>query len=212
MPSSAPAAIPSSRNESAAVRSNSGLPGERPAYRRVSDGSVGPGRRFRRTGVSPVSVPPPSCPDLFRASTSCGIAVRAGHGRGGGGTWMPGTSPGMTIGRERSARLARHCPRPSAHRPARKSKPDSSGLVPGMTTDGAAAPGSAGRGGSPRPASGRPKIRYANSTFVIKSGSRIPIPASPKRPPQPEMPADRVVSSGPTPPARRPASRVRSTI
>ena len=29
------------------------------------------------------------------------IAVQAGHGRGGGGTWMPGTSPGMTIGRQR---------------------------------------------------------------------------------------------------------------
>jgi len=42
------------------------------------------------------SAPPSSCPDLFRASTSCGIAVRAGSGRGGGGTWMPGTSPGMT--------------------------------------------------------------------------------------------------------------------
>ena len=45
---------------------------------------------------------PSSCPDLFRASTSCGIAVRARKGRGGGGTWMPGTSPllsGLTSGR-----------------------------------------------------------------------------------------------------------------
>ena len=37
-----------------------------------------------------------SCPDLFRASTPRGIAVRAGGRRGGGGTRMPGTSPGMT--------------------------------------------------------------------------------------------------------------------
>ena len=44
------------------------------------------------------SAPPSSCPDLFRASMSCDIAVRAGRGRGGGGTWMPGTSPGMTTG------------------------------------------------------------------------------------------------------------------
>ncbi len=39
-----------------------------------------------------------SCPDLFRVSTSCDIAVRARSGRTGGGTWMPGTSPGMTVG------------------------------------------------------------------------------------------------------------------
>ena len=37
--------------------------------------------------------PTSSCPDLFRASTSCGIAVWAGSGRVGGGTWLPGTSP-----------------------------------------------------------------------------------------------------------------------
>ena len=75
--------------------------------------------------------PPPSCPDLFRASTSCGIAVRVGRGRGGGPTWMPGTSPGMT-GRGQvpeNARPTRHCPRPSAHCPRRKSRPDSNGFV-----------------------------------------------------------------------------------
>ena len=49
------------------------------------------------------SVPMSSCPDLFRASTSCSIAVRAGRGRGGGGTWMPGTSPGMTEETSRAA-------------------------------------------------------------------------------------------------------------
>ena len=42
--------------------------------------------------------PKPSCLDLFRASTSCGIAVRARRGRGGGATWMAGTSPAMDVG------------------------------------------------------------------------------------------------------------------
>ena len=60
-------------------------------------------------GHTALSVPSPSCPDLFRASTSCGIAVRAGSGRGGGGTWMPGTSPGMTEERKkRRGSRARH--------------------------------------------------------------------------------------------------------
>ena len=35
------------------------------------------------------SVPPPSCPDLFRASTSCGIAVPAGKGEAAEGRGCP---------------------------------------------------------------------------------------------------------------------------
>ena len=50
--------------------------------------SHGRGTRAENPNRTPV--------DSFRASTPCGIAVRAGRGRGGGGTWMPGTSPGMT--------------------------------------------------------------------------------------------------------------------
>ena len=47
-------------------------------------------------GTEPVPKLNRTAVDLFQASTSCGTAVRAGSGRGGGGAWMPGTSPGMT--------------------------------------------------------------------------------------------------------------------
>ena len=85
---------------------------------RLGDGH--PAFRSHSPHFSPTDAPSPSCPDLFRASTPCGIALRAGNGRGGGGTWMPGTSPGMTAGARgwpENARPARHCPRPSAHGP-----------------------------------------------------------------------------------------------
>ncbi len=49
--------------------------------------------RFRLNRTVVKTEPSPSCPDLFRASTSCGIAVRTGDKRAGGPTWMPGTSP-----------------------------------------------------------------------------------------------------------------------
>ena len=52
-------------------------------------------------GTEPVPKLNRTAMDLFRASTPCGIAVRAGRGRGGGGTWMPGTSRGMTTGGRR---------------------------------------------------------------------------------------------------------------
>ena len=47
----------------------------------------------RRRLLSPrfppcLNAPPPSCPDLFRASTFAAYSARP--------TWMPGTSPGMT--------------------------------------------------------------------------------------------------------------------
>ena len=86
-------------------------------------------------GCPPLS----SCLDLFRASTSCGIVVRARRGRGGGGTWMPGTSPGMTVGEsdgvgpQRSPRGGR----PQACHP---------GLEPGSRLAPDYDPGEAGRG------------------------------------------------------------------
>ena len=77
--------------------------------------------------------PPPSWPDLFRPSTSRGIAVRAGRGRGGGPTWIPGTSPGMTVRAQRSFRGRRQ--RRPRHRARPDVKPDSSGTSPGMTEE-----------------------------------------------------------------------------
>ena len=85
-------------------------------------------------------LPLSSCPDLFRASTSCGVAVRAGErtrrrrdvdartcsghdgGRGAGG-------PGSESRNPRSAGnplVLKPCARPA------RSKPDGSGLVPGI--------------------------------------------------------------------------------
>ncbi len=93
----------------------------------------------------------PSCPDLFRASTSCGIVVQARRGRGDGETWMPGTSPGMTKEETRArpgtatgdagvpkseprpARSAGNPPLPTPCTRSTEVKPDSNGLVPGMT-------------------------------------------------------------------------------
>ena len=66
---------------------------------RASTGGVGVLRRLP---------PMPSWPDLFRPSTSGGIAVRAGRGRDGGGTWMAGTSPAMTEGGVLACRVS--CP------------------------------------------------------------------------------------------------------
>ena len=72
-----------------------GLPAHRPG--RDTDCGAPATPAFARL---PPSFPrrhlPPSWPDLFRPSTSRGIAVRAGRGRGGGPAWIPGTSPGMT--------------------------------------------------------------------------------------------------------------------
>ena len=130
--------------------STSGFPADRAG--RGSDFGT-PASRVAVLGLAPPS-PTASCPDLFRASTPCGIAVRAGRGRGGGGTWMPGTSPGMTAGGRgwpEDARPARHRPRPWAHSPRRKSKPDSNGTSPGMTAGGRGVPESA------RPARHRPR-------------------------------------------------------
>ena len=210
--------------------STSGFPADRAG--RGSDFGT-PASPVAVLGLAPPS-PTASCPDLFRASTPCGIAVGAGRGRGGGGTWMPGTSPllsgldfqaglcadgrercragrafsghplppavmpglvpgihtptaihgvdarnksghrgdrgrrretparrnvssrpirgrgparkwmpgtspGMTAGGRgwpEDARPARHRPRPWAHSPRRKSKPDSNGTSPGMTVGG----------------------------------------------------------------------------
>ena len=103
--------------------------------------------RCRREGASTPS-------DLFRASTSCGIAVRAGGGQDGGGRWMPGTSPGMTTkgGAPEAAHAVRHCPRCRSepgpwrreasgdglgyrHRARPVAKPDSSGTSPDMTEE-----------------------------------------------------------------------------
>ena len=79
----------------------------------------------------------------------------SGDKRGGGPTWMPGTSPGMTVGGEACRRRPAPPDIVPAHRRkarAKKSKPDSSGLVPGMTvgkngaTEGTGQPdGSGGR-------------------------------------------------------------------
>ncbi len=99
-------------------------------------------RLTRDTDFGALASLPPSCPDLFRASTSCGMAVRAWSGRGGGGTWMPGTSPGMTTRRgvPEDADTARPCPRPSARSP-RSPEPDSNGLVPGSKATAPFSPG-----------------------------------------------------------------------
>ena len=57
-------------------------------------------------------------PGRVPGTTSCGIAVRAGGcGRGGGGTWMPGTSPGMTT------ELSGECPSCPTLSPIRGRRP-----------------------------------------------------------------------------------------
>ena len=59
----------------------------------------------RDTGRGPAVrvalAPQPSCPDLFRASTSLRRLARARPGPRCRKTWMPGTSPGMTVGGRR---------------------------------------------------------------------------------------------------------------
>ena len=109
--------------------------------------------------------PPPSCPDLFRASTSRGIAVRAGRGRGGGRTWMPGTSPllsGLTSGRA-LCRQARPSPPPVVtpdliRGPGKPGDGGACGSGPriksGVTTGGQGRRGTAGRDPCPDPAEG----------------------------------------------------------
>ena len=106
--------------------STSGLPTVR-AYRDTVFGAPA-SPRFPR------SSPPPSWPDSFRPSTSCGIAVRAGRERAGGPTWMPGTGPGMTIlGGERRADhdgrrshrrfLSADCLSTHPHKPTKRAQP-----------------------------------------------------------------------------------------
>ena len=61
------------------------------------------------------SVPPPSptvMPGLVPGIHVLRHRAVSGDKRAGRPTWMPGTSPGMTTGREMRARPARHRPRP----------------------------------------------------------------------------------------------------
>ncbi len=129
-----------------AVRFNSGGRSARLKNERVSDSSRESGHEFRRAGIArrrhrcrpgfPSRHPPPSWPDSFRPSTSHRIAVRARRERGGGPTWMPGTSPGMTTkgGCRRTPAPAARAPRRYEGRP--EVKPDSNETSPGITTGG----------------------------------------------------------------------------
>ena len=66
-----------------------------------------------------------------------------GRGRGGGPTWIPGTSPGMTARGQRSSRRRRQCcPRRGARS---EDKPDSGGTSPALTM------GVSGRHSAPPP-------------------------------------------------------------
>ena len=74
------------------------------------DGRRRIGTRIAARPYAPPS--PPSCPDLFRASTWFRRLARARPAPRCRKTWMPGTSPGMTVGETAARRRARLSPRP----------------------------------------------------------------------------------------------------
>ena len=99
--------------------------------------------------------------DSFRASTSFGIAVRAWRGRGGRGTWMLGTSPGMTEERKkRRGSRARPCGGDNLACDCHRYRP------------GAPRDGGVPRRAPPRHAA--PRIQYADAPAPRAHGRHLP--------------------------------------